>query len=303
MSIWGIDISNHQAGADLSRAKAAGCSFVFAKATEGGTYRDPYFAGFYAQAQALGLPIGAYHFARPGNGRTGAQEAAFFVATLGSRIGQLPPVLDLEDTKLSAASTVAWALGFLQAVHKATGIRPIVYTYTAFARAHLGGGAGLSAYPLWLADYRSTTTPPPPTPAPWSRFAAWQHTSTARVPGIPGDCDRNITNLTVDQLKALGGTIEKDDLDMTPEERQKFIDDIAAKVWSTKLPRTNNDPVAAGSALGEGSINAWRAVTRLKALAPSSLTAAVTAAVAAAQPGVDVDALAKAIVLELGKDD
>ena len=96
--------------------------------------------------------------------------------------------------------------------------------------------------------------------------------------------------------------VVKDDFDMTPAERQQFIDDIAAKVWATKLPRTNNDPVAASSALGEGSINAWRAVTRLKALAPANLTAAVTAAVAAAQPGVKVDDLAKAIVVELGKD-
>ena len=302
MPQWGIDISNHQAGADLSRAKAAGCGFIFIKATEGGTYRDPYFAGFQGQAHALGLPSGAYHFARPGNGRTGAQEAQFFLSVAGARLGELPPVLDLEDTKLTPAATVAWALDYLATVQKATGVRPIVYTYTAFARAHLGGGTGLAAYPLWLADYRSSTTALPPAPAPWGSWAAWQHSSSATVPGIPGSCDRNITTLTVNQLKALGGTTAKDDLDMTPDERKALIDDIATAVVNKPVPRPGNTPVALGSQVGGANINAYRSLAILKAQDQTKLVAAITAAVTAAQPGVNVDALARAIVVELGKD-
>lgn len=80
------------------------------------------------------------------------------------------------------------------------------------------------------------------------------------------------------------------------------IQKIAAAVWATKVPRTNNPPVAAGTALGEGSINIWRAIQRLKALEPTDLSAAVTAGIRAAGSTTDVDALAKAIVLELGKD-
>ena len=189
MSSWGIDISNHQAGADLAKAKAAGAGFVFAKATEGLTYTDDHYADFRAKAKAAGLPFGAYHFARPQPGRTGAQEAAHFLSVHKQQPGDLPPVLDLEDTKLSASATVAFALDWLAAVQKATGARPILYTYSAFAQAHLGGGSALAAYPLWLANYRST---PPPAPAPWSTWTVWQHSSSATVPGIPGNCDRNI---------------------------------------------------------------------------------------------------------------
>ena len=207
MAVWGIDISNHQAGADLAKAKASGCGFVFAKATEGGTYRDAYFNGFRSTAARLGIPLGAYHFARPGNGRTGATEARFFLSVVGDvRPGELPCVLDIEDTQLSSPATVAWALEWLQTVHKATGVRPILYTYSGFAQAHLGGGRALAAYPLWLANYRTSTAVMPVAPSPWRSWHIWQHTSTARVAGIPGNCDRNITNLSTAQLKALGGS-------------------------------------------------------------------------------------------------
>ena len=208
MSLWGIDISNHQPGADLAKAKAAGCSFVFAKATEGATYADPYFAGFRAKAASLGLPLGAYHFARPQPGRTGAQEAGAFLHVVGDvKAGELPCVLDLEDTKLPAKSTTAWALDWLRTVHRATGVRPILYTYSAFAAASLFPSAELATYPLWLANYRTSA---PPAPKPWDQWLFWQHSSTSRVPGIPGYCDRNITNLTPAQLIALGNTQEDD---------------------------------------------------------------------------------------------
>ena len=188
MALWGIDISNHQEGADLSKAKAAGCGFVFAKATEGLTWRDDHFAGFRAQAAKIGLPFGAYHFARPQAGRTGTDEARAFLAVAGKPTG-LPHVLDLEATKTSAPATTAFALEWLATVHRATGVRPIIYTYTAFAASHLYPSTALAAYPLWLANYRST---PPPAPRPWKAWVAWQHTSSATVPGIPGRCDRNI---------------------------------------------------------------------------------------------------------------
>lgn len=51
------DISHYQAGLSLKGAPA-----VFAKATQGSTYRDPAYAGFKAQAKAFGIPFAAYHW-------------------------------------------------------------------------------------------------------------------------------------------------------------------------------------------------------------------------------------------------
>lgn len=220
MSAWGIDISNHQAGANLAKAKAAGASFVFAKATEGLTYTDDHFTGFRAQANANGLRFGAYHFARPQAGRTGEDEARHFLSVAGTS-HDLPPVLDLEDTKLSSAATYAFALDWLTTVAKATGVRPIVYTYTAFAQQHLSGAKNLAAYPLWLANYQTAT---PPAPTPWSSWVAWQHTSSATVPGIPGRCDRNI---------AAAG--------FPPNQSQEDDMPTPAELWGYKAPGETKD--------------------------------------------------------------
>ena len=268
MTAWGIDISNHQKGADLAKAKAAGASFVFAKATEGLTYVDSEFTGFRAAAKAAGLPFGAYHFARPQPGRTGAQEAAHFLSITGTS-HDLPPVLDLEDTTLSPAATVAFALDWLAAVTKATGVTPILYTYTGFAQQHLTVGDALARYPLWLANYRTT---PPPAPTPWKAWVAWQHTSSATVPGIPGSVDRNIA------APGFPATPQEDDM--------PTADELAHDTWAYKY----NDRQALGYLVtADANARAARqlageALGIVKALAakPQGLTADEIAAAAKA---------------------
>jgi lysozyme len=218
---WGIDVSNHQASASLGIAKNAGCSFVFAKATEGLTYKDTAFSNFRATAARLGLPFGAYHFGRPQPGRAAKDEAAAFLAAVGTvNDGELPCVLDLENTGLPPKSTTAWALEWLATVERATGVRPLLYSYTAFIQDHLFPDKALAGYPLWLANYRSISSPPS-APMPWKSWALWQHTSAASVPGIPGDADRNITNLSAAQLSALGRPSQEADL--TPDEHAMLV--------------------------------------------------------------------------------
>jgi hypothetical protein len=51
------DVSHYQSGLSLKGAPA-----VIAKATQGNSYRDPAYAGFKAQAAALGIPFAAYHW-------------------------------------------------------------------------------------------------------------------------------------------------------------------------------------------------------------------------------------------------
>jgi lysozyme len=201
-STWGVDLSNHNAGASIAKAHAAGCSFVFAKATEGLTFTDSRFAGFRADAHAAGVPFGAYHFAKPQHGRAAADEAHHFVNTIGTvRVGELPPVLDLEWTLLPPNATAAWASTWLQTVHTLTGALPMIYASPSFLGSKVAArSAGLSRYPLWLASYRSTT---PTAPAPWGSWLFWQHSSTSHVPGIPGNVDRNVTRLTPAGVRGL----------------------------------------------------------------------------------------------------
>src|SRR3954453_20484437 len=115
-SVGGPDVASYQhpqgRSINWSSVYAAGKRFVFVKATEGTSYRNPYFAGDWAGSHAAGLMHGAYHFARP-NARAGsaAAQARRFVATAGKARskGDLPPTLDLEERGgLGPTKLIAW---------------------------------------------------------------------------------------------------------------------------------------------------------------------------------------------------
>lgn len=119
-----------------------------------------------------------------------------------------------------------------------------------------------------------------------------------RGASCPGPDRKLQFNKVLEPWMRAGGNQEWFDMPIPDEDLKR----IADYVWAAKLPRTNNPDVAARDALGEGSINIWRALQRLKALEPDDLTSAVAAGIQAAGATTDVNALAKAIVLELGKD-
>jgi GH25 family lysozyme M1 (1,4-beta-N-acetylmuramidase) len=194
--IRGIDVSSHQPRVDWARVKADGIGFVYIKATEGVGFVDPKFGAHWAGAKSVGLPRGAYHFARPdtGSGGTAATakkdanaEADAFLATAAPRSGDLLPVLDLETAGLSPSLMVVWATAWLERVRARTGVRPVLYTYPGFW-SRMGNTRTLGSYPLWIASYGVSS---PQVPAGWSRYTIWQYTSSGSVPGIAGNVDMN----------------------------------------------------------------------------------------------------------------
>ena len=76
MALNGIDVSNWQAGIDLS---AVPCDFVISKATEGCWYVSADCARQVEQALSLGKCVGVYHYA---NGGDADSEADFFCEQL-----------------------------------------------------------------------------------------------------------------------------------------------------------------------------------------------------------------------------
>jgi lysozyme len=185
----GFDVSNHNGTVDFRAAKRSGQDFVYIKAGEGVDWKDPDFAANVRAATAARLEVGAYHFLRPKAGRTGAQEAAFFIArlkTAGLGKGDLRPVLDVEATTLDRAGTHAYVRSFVMAM-QAAGYKPMIYSADWFWRPNVGpDDFGL---PLWVAGYvdeRRLVIP-----KPWTSWAVWQWTDKATVPGIHGHVDAN----------------------------------------------------------------------------------------------------------------
>lgn len=202
----GVDVASYQhpngQPIDWSQVASAGQRFVFAKATEGVSYTNPYFASDRSQALASGLGVGAYDFANPADDP--AAEARYFLSVTGTAAqrGTLPPVLDLEQTAgRTPAQVTSWALTWLSTVQAATGRTPIVYSYPYFLRYSITPDTRLAQYPLWIASYSGTSSPP--VPAPWTTWLFWQYTDQGSVPGIAGSVDQSRYNGTLLGLQRL----------------------------------------------------------------------------------------------------
>ena len=182
----GIDVSHYQGVVDWPKVKAAGVSFAFAKATEGLRTVDPQFAANWEQMKEAGVVRGAYHFFHPDEDAMGQATRFLSVVTPGS--GDLPPVLDVEIAEgVEPAALAGDVRVWLDAVEKAVGAAPILYSGKAFVTADLP--SGFARYPLWLAEY---TDAEPSAPGEWERWTFWQHSQSGRVDGVSGDVDLDI---------------------------------------------------------------------------------------------------------------
>ncbi|GGO49816.1 MULTISPECIES: lysozyme [Streptomyces] len=201
----GHDVSSHQKNVDWQRAEDRGARFVYVKATESHTYRNPYFRQQYDGSRAVGLVRGAYHFALP-HRSSGRTQAAHFLRNGGQWTADgwtLPPALDIEhnpygDRKcygLSKSRMVGWIRSFSDEVRRQTGRRPTIYTTARWWNDCTGGSAAFGAnHPLWLARWSSS---PGALPRGWSFWTIWQHDNGGDLPG-----DQNLFNGSKAQLKA-----------------------------------------------------------------------------------------------------
>lgn len=92
--LQGIDVSHHQGVIDWAILPEQGVDFAYIKATEGGDHRDRLFARNWSESRRAGIRRGAYHFFTLC--RSGAEQAANFIAAVPQSIDLLPAAVDLE---------------------------------------------------------------------------------------------------------------------------------------------------------------------------------------------------------------
>ncbi|MBZ3902830.1 lysozyme [Streptomyces griseiscabiei] len=203
----GHDVSSHQKTVDWPRAKAKGARFVYVKATESTTYRNPYFTQQYNGSGDAGLIRGAYHFAVP-SASSGRAQARHFVDNGGGWLADgrtLPPALDIEynpyDRKkkcygLSASRMVRWIRSFSDEAERLTGRRPVIYTTTHWWKTCTGNSGAFGAnHALWLARYDPSGAGE--LPAGWKSWTIWQYDNgSGKLPG-----DQNLFNGSMSRLK------------------------------------------------------------------------------------------------------
>ena len=191
----GLDVSHWQGTIDWAQVAAAGKRFVYMKASESTTYVDATYTRNRSGAEANGLVVGAYHFARPDTTPGDAVvEADHFIATAKWTSGDLQPVLDLEaDGGLSSTALQAWVRTFLDHIYAETGVRGVIYVSPSFWSGRMGNSTWFAAngyQVLWVAHWTTGSSPTVPAGNWGSRgWTFWQYTSSGTVAGISGRVD------------------------------------------------------------------------------------------------------------------
>ena len=187
----GIDVSHHQKSIDWRSVKSAAYSgkkigFAFVKATEGVAMQDRQFRRNWQSLDHAGIPRGAYHFFRPD--QDASTQAANYIRAVKLKTGDLPPVLDVEETgDFSSCQISEGALQWLKIIEDHYGVRPIVYSNVDFYQTHLSGT--LNRYPLWVAHYHNFGRP-----RILRNWLFWQHSERGQVDGIDTKVDFNVFN-------------------------------------------------------------------------------------------------------------
>lgn len=208
MTIFGIDISNHQRDFDVARAVREGYQFVFAKCCEGTGYNDPYFFQNVARTRAAGAVPGAYHWLKYGAGA--AQARKLYDRCMQAGIDDLVVTCDNEDNA-DWPTTVE----FFNEWKRLTGGKPMMmYSGGWWWAARGWNGAALTPY-LWTSRYVSgsgyggtlyANTPSSfwyPGYGGWPKATVLQFSSSGVVAGQR--IDVNAFEGSLGQLKALAG--------------------------------------------------------------------------------------------------
>ena len=192
----GIDISSWQRGIDLAALKT---DFVICKLSEGCTWADPCFDGFYDAALAAALPVGAYVYSRAASSDRSKAEAEKALSLLAGRKLPLGLYLDVEDRAQLALPRAALA----------DVIR--VFCSTVRAAGYTAGVYG-SAGQLWAKVKPAELGEPLVWVASWGAKPRmdcdlWQYSDRERLPGFDGrlDGDESVSARFGDLIRG-GGT-------------------------------------------------------------------------------------------------
>ena len=187
----GIDISRHQNNVNWAEVKAMQVKkikigFAFIKATEGLGRVDNEFRYNWPNAKKAGIPRGAYHYFIAS--KSGKAQAENFIETVKLEKGDMPPVLDVEETfGVNNADLQQRVTDWLTMVEKYYKVKPIIYTGVNFYENILTDR--FDNYPLWIAHYLVQNKP-----RIKRDWLFWQHNEKGRVNGINAFVDFNAFN-------------------------------------------------------------------------------------------------------------
>ena len=189
-SIHGIDVSKYQSiiaweAVQKMQVRDVKLGFAFIKATEGVNNIDALFRRNWKKSKEAGIIRGAYHFFVAT--KDGRKQAENFINMVDLEPGDLPPVLDVEQTNGVSKEVLRKEIKkWLDTIGDNYGVKPIIYTNVDFYNQYLGG-TDFDNYPLWVAHYYQEHKP-----RITRDWIFWQHSEEGRVNGILTRVDFNV---------------------------------------------------------------------------------------------------------------
>ena len=200
-AVHGLDVSHFTCPIDwfdVRRTKYADINLKFAitRATSGTKSIDEQFDANWAGIRRVGLIRGAYHYFKPG--QSAVSQAAKYLSKAMPERGDLPPILDIEETgSLTDTQMDAAIKQWLKYTEKATRLRPIIYVNRHYFERFIRGR--FDAYPVWIAAYKIPEDKLPDGLV----WQFWQHTDKGHINGVSEYIDLNVFNGTLPQLRAI----------------------------------------------------------------------------------------------------
>lgn len=200
-SVRGVDVSHYQGIIDWNSIEAQDVSFAFIKATEGSSYVDDCFSQNWKHVSHTSILTGAYHFFSFDSAPS--TQASLYIETVGSLLGKLPPVIDVEyygdkeDSPPDKDTVTASLQELLDILEEHYHVKPIIYTtYSVYDRYIKGI---FDDYPLWIRNVYYT-----PNLDIGNRWTFWQYSDMGKLDGYMGDepfIDLNVFRGTREELQ------------------------------------------------------------------------------------------------------
>ena len=179
----GYDLSSYQAGLNIAALDA---DFLILKIGEGKTIVDQSFDTFYRQAQAKGIPVGAYFYSYATTTESAIQDAQRALKLAGGISLPLGIYMDVEDVgqmQLRDSELTAVVKAFCDTI-RAGGYKPGAYGSLGNLWAKVGQKYLGDDVLVWVAAWRST---------PPDMGDIWQNTDCEWVQGIRCDGDKPLS--------------------------------------------------------------------------------------------------------------
>jgi len=193
-NIHGIDVSHYQEDINWDNLKTISTdgdtvcfTFAFMKATEGPWREDRAFAGNWEDAHDHHIICGAYHYFLPD--KDAKKQAENYISSVNLQAGDLPPVIDIEETRGKSKAEVVAAVKTMANILEARyGAKPIIYSNISFIEDYLSDD--FPDYYFWVAHYYEDEL----NISEEINWLFWQHNDRAMLFGYGQEVDVNVFN-------------------------------------------------------------------------------------------------------------